>query len=133
MKQGIGAAVAAVAMMLLAAGAATAHTTEYESVAVVESGGFGKGSFVYATGFSASKANVKCNPSRKVKLRLTGGGNDPLTVDSATTSASGGFYLFGFNPSDYDTLTVKMKKKNIGKDGHRHICTGDSAFVDGPT
>jgi hypothetical protein len=97
-------------------------------------GGFGKGTYVEAVGFSGSKAKPKCDASRKVKLRVTGEGEDPLIVDSATTSENGGFWLYGFIPaaSGYDTLTVKMAKKDIGKGDHEHICTGDTAFVDGP-
>jgi hypothetical protein len=123
---------ASVAALALGAGAASAHTTEFGSEVIVFEGGFGKGSSVYAFGFSASKANEKCIPNRKVKLRVTGEGQPPLIVDSATTSDSGGFYMFGFAPPDYDTLTVKMAKREIGKGDHKHICTGDSEFVEGP-
>jgi len=42
-------------------------------------------------------------------------------------------YLRGFAPGpDYETATVKMPSKNIGRNGHKHICAADSAFVDGP-
>src|SRR5215211_8578917 len=82
MKQGIGATVAAIAMLLAGVGAANAHTTEYDSFLFIENGGFGKGTFVDAYGFSFSKVNEKCIPDRKVKLRVFGEGLDPLTVDS---------------------------------------------------
>jgi hypothetical protein len=133
MKQGIGAAVAAIAMLLAGVGGASAHTTEFDSFVFIENGGFGKGSFVDAYGFSFSKVNEKCIPNRRVKLRLFGEGLNPVTADSALTSANGGFYLRGFAPDPgYDTATVKMPSKNIGRNGHKHICAADSAFVDGP-
>jgi hypothetical protein len=121
-----------VAALALGAGAASSHTTEFPSGLAVLDGGFGKGSFADAVGFSASKANAKCGPNRKVKLRATGAGLSPFIVDSATTSENGGFYLRGSVPLDYDTLTVKMAKKNIGRNDHKHICLGQTAFVDGP-
>jgi hypothetical protein len=132
MKKGIGAAVAAIAMLLAGVGGASAHTTEFDSVVNVADGGFGEGNFAEAIGWVGSKENIKCDARRKVKLRVTGEGLPPLAIDSSTTSEQGGYYMFGEFPDGYDTLTVRMAKKNIGKNHHKHICTGDSAFVDGP-
>jgi hypothetical protein len=131
MKQGIVAVL--VAIGLVAAGSASAHTTEFESVVIVTDGGFGKGAFAVAIGWAASEENEKCVADRKVKLRATGGESAPEIVDSARTSKNGGFYLFGTTADPtHDTLTVKMARKDIGKGDHKHICSRDSEFVDGP-
>ena len=119
---------ATAATLALGAGIAKGHDTEFQSSMVIQDGGYFKG-YGTAYGFVESKQNPKCVGNREVQLRSTNGTSKDV-LDEGTTSKNGGFYVFGPPPKDAIALDVKLTKENIGKNGHKHICTGDLEFLD---
>jgi hypothetical protein len=134
----------AAAITLVAAPSALAHETSYESdVEIVDvctipcllkSAQRGSTTDVFVAGVVGSE-NDKCVAGRKVKVfavsdlpEKRGGSGTKTLVDVATTSKGGGWGARG-DFTGAEGVQAKVTKKNIGSNGHRHICEADTDLV----
>lgn len=120
------------AITLVGAPSALAHETEYLSSIEIEQFCFlpcsvfkdAKRAVLEAfVGGTVESEKGKCIAGRKVKVFALSNGTREL-VDVTTTGQNGGWGARG-DFSGASGVAVKLPKKNIGSNGHKHICGPD--------
>jgi len=140
MPKRIALAIAAVA--LVGAGGAAAHTTPYPSVVSFDlllctdcGGKRGLDPPDWVAGGEVSSAKAACVPGRKVKLYAVysdvekrGPVPPPELLDIDRTSERGAWSArFTHELLGVHHLEARLVKRNIGPEGHRHICGENGA------
>ena len=138
-------ALVTIAVVLVGAASGSAHTTSFPSELSFDfaqcigndcNGGPFKGpvEHTYVAGGEVSSPKPTCVPSRKVKLFAVyaipkrGAAPAPELLDIDRTSDSGAWSgRFTHDLVGVDHLQATLVKKNIGPQGHSHICETDSA------
>jgi hypothetical protein len=125
MKYRVLASLSAVGALALGGGVAEAHNTtfqtsvEFQEVYVVN-GQLGLAGQV-------SSARAQCVPNRTVKVFAIFENGSRELLDIARTSDNGAFAGVGRPSDEIDDALAKVRRKNIGGSGHRHICGKASA------
>lgn len=137
-------ALATVLAALVGAAGATAHTTHYPSdisfdLMLCTDCGVKHGvAHHWVVGGEVSSAKAACVPGRKVKIYAVYTGvrkhgtvppPAPELLDIDRTSEHGAWSArFTHTLDGVDHLEAQLVKRNIGPQGHSHICDGESAI-----
>jgi hypothetical protein len=122
----IAAVATAAGMLAITAGQGLAHTVKYDSEATI-----GRGSLngdQYTAWYGGVQSRDKCLPGRIAVLFRKLDGPDERLGDTRTTGFNSPFgpgtytvYTEGYPPPD-GTYYFKVGAKDVGPEGHRHIC-----------
>jgi hypothetical protein len=139
-------ALATIAAALVGAAGAAAHTTSFSSNVSFDllfcsdcngGKGIGPSAHDYVAAGEVSSPKAACVPGRKVKLYAVYTGLDkrgglapePELLDIDRTSEHGAWSgRFTHTLEDVDHFEARLVRRNIGPQGHRHICDEASAI-----
>ena len=120
---------AVTAALALAGGAATAHNTSLATTIAIDGNTlFDADHFLFYGHLESSRAN--CLKGRTVKLLVERGG-ETMALDTDRSSRKGAWAVISSFEAGDSNSRVKVTRKNIGPNGHHHVCKSDSAEIGG--
>jgi hypothetical protein len=124
MKYRVLASLSAVGALALGGGVAEAHNTTFQTSVEFQESYEVNGQTGLAGQVSSTRA--QCVPNRTVKVFAILQNGSRELIDIARTSDNGAFAGIGDFSNAVDAL-ARVRRKNIGGSGHRHICGKASA------